>query len=675
MAKKFPVKNTGTEPSTGRPEAQFQQFGYENNAFDDAQAEALRIVKFEKTNWETAFAYITEKVAYNMRDVIRQCRKNYWGVFDQPTDPTTGREKIWEHLTKTFVDYVVTAYNLDSKDVNFRAKHPDAIALTAVVRSIVKNKMEEMGFGEELKKALRQLAIDGTIVWRTDLVNNKPLITLVDLLNFYIDPTVDSIADADSVIERIVLPIDKFQEEARKGNWINQDIQGRKQVSRYDTIQNPGYNTNSDITFVELYRRRGLAKKLILTGNSNDLELVPMEIICSGTYGSWLFHYAESRPDNRDKGYDEAWLTRVHGRWYGEGVAERLLQKQTHINIISNIKVNRAYTSQLGLFLVRKGSGITPQMLGRLAANGAISVTNVETDIKQFPMDENLEASNAEIESIFQWAQRYTGAEDVVTGEQLPASTPATNAAIQNQNAKSRFTLIRDGVGMFLTRFFKGQALPLMLKTVTKGELVRMHLPQQDLDDIDKHYLVNPELLKKLKAIHEQGQFVDPEQVMEEQQRAIAKLRAGVPERFVKLLHDIDVSKYDVAIDVTNESFDKATMFINIQNLLQTLVAIPGVDPQSITNLIREEVDLMGLDSGLIQFNPQLAAQQMGMQQPGQPQQQGQPGQPQGQGQNTQSTQNAATKQTPNGIVPKQTRPSQLQGGNLAAIGRTMEPH
>src|SRR5579872_6410150 len=122
----------------GRPENQFYQFGYNSTPLPSAESEALRIVKFEKTQWETAFAYVTERVAFNMRQLIRACRKNYWGVFDQPIDPTTGREKIWEHLTKTFIDYVTSAYDLDTKDITFRAKHPEAYGLTDIVRSVVK---------------------------------------------------------------------------------------------------------------------------------------------------------------------------------------------------------------------------------------------------------------------------------------------------------------------------------------------------------------------------------------------------------------------------------------------------------------------------------------------------------------------------------------------------------
>lgn len=616
MAKnKFPPKGLG------RPEEQFQQFTYSSSNLTSAEAEALRIVKFEKTHWETAFAYVTEKVAFNMRTLIRQMRKHYWGVFDQPTDPTTGRDKIWEKLTTTFVDYMVAAYDLDTKDIQFHAKDPKVIPLVQVVRSIVHNKLEEAGFGEQLDLALRQLAIDGTVVWRTEKKNGKPHIQLVDLLNFYIDPTVDSIKQADSIIERIVMTKSEFDAQARKENWLHADlVVGVKQVSRYDTINNPGYNTNSDIPYVEVYKRTGLAKKFILTGDPKDIETVPMCIYCSGTNGNWFYHYAESRKDNEDKGYEEAWMIRVHGRWYGEGVAERLIQKQIHYNIISNIRINRAYLAQLGIFLIRKGSGITPQMLSRLATNGALSVTNIETDIKQLPMNEASEASYKDEENIYDWAQRYTGATDVLSGESLAASTPATNASIQNQNSGMRFTLIKEGIGMFLQRWLRNYGLPTMFKSVKVGDLIKMNLSAEELQALDER-IVNEDLAKQIDSANQTNVFLNPDQVLQEQQRGLAKLKAQGLQRFITLLHNVDLTKFDVEITITNEEMNVSVL---TSNLLQELQIVPalGLPPQIPIQILRELHDLMGLNSNLLTG----ITQQQG-QQPGQPSQGQIPGQ------------------------------------------------
>ena len=52
--------------------------------------EAVSIVRFEKIKWDESVAFVTEKVAFRIRYLLRQLRKNYWGQFDVPNDPSTG---------------------------------------------------------------------------------------------------------------------------------------------------------------------------------------------------------------------------------------------------------------------------------------------------------------------------------------------------------------------------------------------------------------------------------------------------------------------------------------------------------------------------------------------------------------------------------------------------------
>src|SRR6185503_15191188 len=89
----------------------------------DLEREAINIVRQERQRWETATAFITEKIAFKMRSLIRILRKNYWGVFDQPIDPTTNLEKVWYPLTFINTEAVVKNIDLDTKDITFRSKN------------------------------------------------------------------------------------------------------------------------------------------------------------------------------------------------------------------------------------------------------------------------------------------------------------------------------------------------------------------------------------------------------------------------------------------------------------------------------------------------------------------------------------------------------------------------
>ena len=50
----------------------------------DIEGQAIEIVKTEKVRWEVATAFITDRVSFKMRNLIRIFRKNYFGIFARP---------------------------------------------------------------------------------------------------------------------------------------------------------------------------------------------------------------------------------------------------------------------------------------------------------------------------------------------------------------------------------------------------------------------------------------------------------------------------------------------------------------------------------------------------------------------------------------------------------------
>lgn len=565
---------------------------------DDLQAEAVSLVKIEKRDWEVGAAFVTEKVYFQMRNLIRTLRKNYWGVFDEPIDPTTGRKKIWIPLTEWIVETVVKNIDLDTKDINFRAKNQKAISFTSLVRSVVRNCLEYMNFGEKLDEGERMLAIDGTLVWATEEVDGKPHTTNVDLLNFYIDPTAHSISETGSVIERIVLAKPDFDMLATDNKWINKnEALGSQNINHSDgEFQFNNVDNTGNTPYVELFRRRGWMPKYFMTGKDTDTEMIPGEIVCSRNGGSWILHNIEQRKDNKNKGYEEAWYTRVPGRWYGRGAAEKVMMLQLWINIINNIRINKGLVAQLHLWKIRQGSGITPQMISRLGANGAILVQNM-ADIEQLVQNEVASGAQQDEASILQWARMVTSAFESVTGEGMP-STTATTSALSSRAANSSFELIREGFGMFLSRWLRNQSMPIIFDNLSLGEVIRYY--PDNLQAYDE-YTVNKVLYEQMQMITEARLGVDPNQVMREQQRAIASLAAQGDTRTMSYDDAVDITAYDVEILITNETVDSGVLQ---QNLLTALQAAPEY-----RNIILSELfDRMGLKvPPLPQMQPQMA--------------------------------------------------------------------
>ncbi len=551
------------------------------------EQEAIRIVKEEVSNWGIASAFVTERISFNMRNLIRQLRKNYWGVFDTPDDPTTGREKIWIPLTESTVEAVVKNIDLDQKDINFRAKKKESIGLTQIIRAIVKNKLDQIFFGEYLDQLERQLAIDGTVVWKTYSYKDEKGKTCteirnVDLLNFYIDPTAECIAKSD-IVERAVLTVDEFKSMP---GLINKElIVGEANLNPLDGDQRATFATDKMPKFVEVFERWGKMPLYLITGKEDDRkEFINGKMLFSRTGNSWAVHQIEKTDEN--KPYQEAWYTRVAGRWYGKGIAEKVMWLQLWINTVVNIRINRSYVAQLGIFKIKKNAGISAPMVSKLASNGAIMVQNMD-DVQQFVMQEASQSSYKDEDVIQTWTQRVTSTFEAVTGEKLPGSTTATATAISNQSSASQFVLIKEGIGMFMQRWMKKDYLPLTMKEISLNEIVMITGDLEDLKVLDER-IVNEKIYAKIEEIRSAGGLVDPNEVELERQRLLAQLRADGSQRFVKLLHEIDYTDYDVEVYITNEEFDKAVMS---NDLVQAL----NIAPEYRDQIMEALFDLMGL--------------------------------------------------------------------------------
>lgn len=593
------------------------------------EVDALELIRREKAAWDVGVAFITDRVAFQMRNLIRQLRKNYWGVFEEPTDPISGRKKIWPPLTEYLVEAAVKNIDLDTKDINLRAKNSKAQPLAIVLRQKLHNFLETINFGELLDMTERQAAIDGTGVWKTweEMYEGKKrlCVKLVDLLNFYIDPTVDSIRESESVIERgLMLP----EEIEKMTAWMHTDgLQGTNMFNRYDGQQPyvPS-TTQGQVKMREVFERWGKMPKYLVTGDKKDKQQIEGHIIASSNASDWVLHLVEENKKRCSDGspwrpYEEVWYKKIHSRWYGKGIAEKVMWLQMYLSEIINIRRNRSLVQQLGLFQIRAGSNITPQMISRLVTTGAIKVTAIDQDIKplEFPQSGLTESYKDEIQ-ILDWGQKVTGLYDAASGDPLPASQPATTTAIQSQASQSEFVLIKESIGMFLTRWLKYHVLPFLAKNITKGEVVRLTGEWSEIAQLDE-WQVNAMLSDYIDNATKKGQTVDPQVIMFERQRAIDKLRRSGNDRFFVMDTDFDPTEYDVEIEITNEEINKSVLMQNLTNMLGL------VPPDMQQGIVKEIFDLVGLDPNQFQSS-------VGGQQP--PQQQQNPQQPQQQTQNPQ---------------------------------------
>lgn len=566
------------------------------------EKEAIAIVEREKTNWEDAVSFITPKVGFRMRELIRICRKNYWGVFDSPIDKNTGREKIWIGLIMSTIETWLKNIDMDQKDVGFIARNNKGYDITEITRLVVKDYLDRIYFGETIDADERTVLIDGTVVWKTweSSSGGKPVMNrkTIDLLNIYIDPTEENIQTAYRFTERgLLLP---EQIEAMDGWWNTEDLSGSQTINKVDGPRRSNFGTRTTGEFRDIWEMWGKIPKWMITGDikAEDAKSeIDGHIVVSGfEAGGVVCHLVEenTRKDkfgNVIKPYEEWRACKIAGRWYGLGIAERLLALQEYLNTIVNIRINRSYVSQLGLFKIKKGKGITPKILSNLPANGAIQVTDMD-DIQQFSVDEASESSYKDEEVIKYWTQQVSSAYPISSGEVMPASTSATAVSTANANSKSAYTMFKESTGAFLERWIDRGALPIIAKTITNGDLIKLSSDDESYKNLVESIAINTAIQK----LEKENLVPSIEEVNKEIDFEIQRLMKK-PQLIIKNVQEIIAEGLDTKVKITNEDLDTGA---TIQNLINMM----GIAPEYKGGIIKQIYDLMGLQAPKLEAQP-----------------------------------------------------------------------
>jgi len=549
----------------------------------DKEKKIIQIMRDEKQEWEQGQVWVTDRVHYKMRDKIQKARKNYLGVFDVENDEVTGRKKYFVPLTEDMVETVVKNIDLDTIDINIRSTNPNGYASSNILRYLISYFMRK----NYLNEMLRLFCIDGTVILKNlknyDKKLNRQVIKsrIVDRTNFLIDPSEDNIQEAGATIERSILR----KSEMAKYPWKNLDyVNETTSFSRLDTLV--GNETKTQVPYVEVFERWG---ELPI---GKDGKWVSAVAIVSDLEANPVVHLIKENK-NGIKPYEECRYRKIFGRWDGRGVGEMLIPLQRYLNETVNLRINAARIAQLGLFKVRKGAGITRQLLKSLISGGAIPVTRMD-DIAELRTPEIKESSYRDEETTYNWAQRVTSAWDISRGEGLPASQPATTAILQEKGAKSGFNLIQESLGMFLSRVFERHIIPLLIENLKMSDVISIVGSPKELKELDNNYIN-----KKTKDYYidsiKKGKLPTAEDV-----GMFKELQQQMLNKFGKNRYLSDLKKvlqgweYEVQIFVTKESFNKAVIVQQLNELLINYAKIPGTNLDT-DALFKEILDLMGI--------------------------------------------------------------------------------
>ncbi len=566
---------------------------------DDYELEAIAAIVREKVDWEEGAVFVTRKEQYLMRRVIEQARRYYAGIFDSPYDEITGEKKTWVHLTKWSVENVVKSIDLDTKDVLILPNHRDAVNFAPIVRASVLQLFKKIDFGQLLNDLTRVMARDGTVVVKTyiekDESTKKDKIKseIVNLLNFYIDPSARTVQES-ATIERSEMS--QAQLDLYKNTWTNTEFAPfTRNVARIADI----YNTSGtgEMPYTEIWERWGQIKKSWITKKESDENTwVEGHIVTSGLGQPQVIHLIRENPrkDGR-KPYEECWYRRQDGRWHGEGVGEMLFYSQEYVNTVVNIRMANNIVLQNGIFLIRKGSGISPDMLNSITAGGGLAVTNINNDVKQLNVQDFRASSYQDEDRVYLMADRVTGSFDIGRGEAGQPSASATATLTRDRNIRDTFVLVQEGIGFFIERLIVKQYIPLLQKTMKPGDIVKVTGDAQDLSVIDDMIINNRANDFISKHIVKTGYYPNPEDLDTFKARQRLYLRKQGRQRFVEYFSNLFNADIDIEVHVTDEKFNRVVAVQQLREALMAFSRLPNASRLNTDAILKEMFSIMGL--------------------------------------------------------------------------------
>jgi hypothetical protein len=579
------------------------------------EQKAIAILKDEISEWQSDHAFVTDEFFYDGQLAVKRARRNYFGVFEEERNPQTGRKKVFIPFTEWTVETVLKNIDIDTKDVEVKAKHPDSYKVAQIFRYVLQYYLNKIHFGKKLNDLLRNTVIDGTAFLKVWKENGEMKLRVVDRLNMTVDPTAPNL-DETPVIERNLLTLPEFKEY----KWQNlDDVKGSKDLDRTGlNMQSAGHG--SQVPYVEVYERYGYFPKFVFTEEEKDEDFVYGRVCYSSNGNSYIVHKME---EVKSHPYQEFKFRDLVNRFDGRGVPEMLFQIQTYLNEIINTRLETSRVAQAGLWDVR--GNITPQQFKRLFTTGAIK-TSQEGDINRIDTGTVDPSSYKDEEQAYLWGQRVTQTQ---AEDEIAQSQPATNALIQERGSSKGYNLVMEGIFLALKKVLEEKMVPIICQIIKDNDIIRITGDVKALKELDEQLAQNL-AYQKLNDMKN-----DPVGKMQLEQGVMDMVQQGLPmaeaenqliemtkqgimqdlstqgeDRFPQMSKKLFDTEFDIGIEIGDEQINKAV----IANTLNQAIGILGKVGLPVVEPMKELFDTLGLDAerltkGMAEAQQQMAAQ------------------------------------------------------------------
>ena len=572
---------------------------------------------------------ITKGVSYNLEDVIAD---NFLSINAKYSEPnfSDGTPKEYFDIARILSTRIKAATDIDTKDIQLAAENPQAIGVADLIKGAVRHQLKVQDWGEKFNQVGDELVDMGHVIIKK--VNNETKI--VDLRNVIRPPHVLDIQEG-GICERVFLTWDDVL--ANKKNWKENwsDIEALKE--KLDK-ENKTYFTTYELWTMDNFKTKGGEK--YTKGCIVYLDRSLLEEEADSSADSWspyleLDRYVTPEKEKvqskkklkqlREQGYlgakedeepiypyDEQRFVTLPGRWLGAGVHEicRPLQKAYNRNMNNKIRfdeLNHKGVTVLNKSAIGKGKSLTQDALNSLEYGGVVAIKNDES-LQRLNFGNLIGEFLQTADKFFELARQMVGVTAQGAGEELPASMPATTAAINQQVAKTTYDVVIEQQSLLWARYFRRFELKSVVEEITLEDWAKIEGDPRDLEELEERFVdnlakdriakamdANPDA--KIKLFQRYGWRSDfPEEELEMVKEAIREARrkmGGI--RFAQIKKDlIKDANFNIVFYVNNESFDKISKIKELMALRAEALQNPN-SSLSAEKLEESILDLMNL--------------------------------------------------------------------------------
>jgi hypothetical protein len=543
-------------------------------------------------NYRTALLQIVPQLYYNQYETLLTIYFYYNSKFITGEYDAEGDKKYFYNIVRNPCMVYTKMIDFDTKDIKLlTADGADPLKMWYMNRDL-KFWMKDKQFGLILNRITHELPIFGSCV----LKEVQGELHFVDLRNFVVEPSADTLDDSNFIIEIHNYTVTDFRNMVQKMGWqdnvdlvINEwkQMQGRSHITileRYGEIEN---EETGEWEYRRIYMADVGVDRLDQLGalRAYNGVLLQSDIVTEHPY--WEFH-----------------LEKIPGRWLGVGAVEILFDTQVKQNEIVNLQSKTSYWAALRIFQTTD-QGVNRNLMTDVS-NG--EVLTVDSLISQVDMsDRNVQFFTEETNKWEKQATALTFDSPLMQGTGIPSGIGMRIGIAQLLSAASKayFDQIKQNIGLRLKELLFEVILPRFQQESNPEHVLR--IAGQDLDELQE-MLINEKVSSQLVEWVIKNQRVpgiDEFNIMKMGIQAAVKQNKehllGIPKGFYKNL------KYSIDIDITGESQDTKVYTAALFAALQAMTA----DPTLLQDPVKKKFFSKWLEANNINPDELLKANQM----------------------------------------------------------------